>query len=67
MKNNSIQQTAVVTKTAKIPQAAIPGLSDNAFYLMALANQLKKMLGPVSLQHFLATGESVVFTKKHLN
>ena len=64
MKNNSIQQTAVVTRTAKTPQAAILRLSDDAFYLLALVSRLKKLLGPASLQHFLTTGESVLFTNK---
>lgn len=62
MKNNSIQHTAAVTKTAKMLQVTVPRLSDDAFYLMTLASQLKKLLGASSLQHFLATGESVVVT-----
>ena len=64
MNNNSIQQTHVVTKTANMQQTTVPRLSDDAFYLMALASQLKKMLGADSLQHFLATGEFVLLTKK---
>jgi hypothetical protein len=64
MTNYSIQQTAAVIKTAPMEQVAIPRLSDNAFYLIVLMSQLKKLLGPVSLQQFLATGESVVHIKK---
>ena len=64
MKNNSIQQTDVATKTVNMQQVTVPGLSDDAFYLMALASQLKKLLEPTSLQHFLVTGESVVFTRQ---
>ncbi len=64
MKNNSVQQTGVATKTVNMQQAAAPRLSDDAFYLMALACQLKKLLGPASLQYFLATGKLAVFTKK---
>ena len=63
MKINSIQQTAVVRKTNMQPVNA-SRLSDDAFYLMALVSQLKKMLGPFSFQHFLATGEFVILTKK---
>jgi len=64
MKNNSLQQTAVVRKTVSMQPANAPRLSDDAFYLMALVSQLKKMLGPFSVQHFLTTGEFVVPTKK---
>ena len=64
MQNNSIQQTAVVTMNVNMQQVSAPPLSDDAFYLLALACQLKKLLGPVSLQHFLATGETVAFSKK---
>lgn len=39
-------------------------LSDDAFYLIAIGCQLKKLLGPASLQHFIATGETVVFNDK---
>ena len=64
MKNNPFQQTTSVTKTVNMEQLNAPRLSDDAFYLMALVSQLKKMLGPFSLQHFLATGEFAVLTKK---
>ena len=64
MKKNPIQQTAVVTKTVNMQSLNAPRLSDDAFYLMALVSQLKKMLGPFSLQHFLSTGEFAVPTKK---
>ena len=64
MKNNSIQQTAVVRKTVNMQPVNDPRLSDDAFYLMALVSQLKKMLGPFSFQQFLETGEFVVPTKK---
>ncbi len=39
-------------------------LSNKAIYLMVLAGQLKKMLGPASLQHFIETGETVVLSKQ---
>jgi hypothetical protein len=64
MQNNSVQQTDVLTKTVNMHQVVTPQLSDNAFYLLALSCQLKKLLGPASLQHFLTTGETVVFSKK---
>ncbi len=64
MKNNSIQQTGVITKAAKMQKLTVPRLSDEAFYLLALGYQLKKLLGPASVQHFLATGESELFAKK---
>ena len=64
MKTNSIQQTAVVRKTVNMQPVSAPRLSDDAFYLMALVSQLKKMLGPFSFQHFLETGEFVTPTKK---
>ncbi len=64
MKNNSIQQTAVVRRTVNIQQVTVPRLSEDAFYLIALVCQLKTMLGAASLKHFLTTGESVLFTKK---
>jgi hypothetical protein len=64
MKNISVRQTNGLTKTLKLQKTAITPLSENALYLMALASQLKKLLGPASLQHFLATGKSVVFIKK---
>jgi hypothetical protein len=63
MKINSIQQTPVVRKTVNM-QVNAPALSDDAFYLMALVSQIKKMMGPFSFQHFLATGEFVVPAKK---
>jgi hypothetical protein len=64
MKHNSIQQNNVLTNTANIHQMNIPRISDDAFYVMTLASKLKKLLGQASLQHFLATGESVVFTRQ---
>ena len=64
MKNNSIQQTGVVAKAVNMQQVTAPRLSDDAFYLLTLACQLKKLLGPASLEHFLTTGESVVYSKK---
>lgn len=64
MKNNPVKQTVAFTKTVNMQPVTVPWLSDDAFYLLALASQLKKLLGPVSLEHFLATGESVVFCKK---
>lgn len=64
MKNNSVKQTDALTKTVNMQQVIGTQLSDNAFYLLALACQLKKLLGPASLQHFLTTGESMVFSKK---
>jgi|KBSSwiStaDraftv2_1062776.scaffolds.fasta_scaffold828499_2 hypothetical protein len=64
MKDNSIQQTAVVRKTVNMQQANVPRMSDDAFYLMALVSQLKKILGPFSMQHFLTTGEFAVPAKK---
>ena len=64
MKKNPIQQTAVVRKTGNMQPVSAPRLSDDAFYLMALVSQLKKMLGPFSFQHFLATGEFVALTKQ---
>lgn len=64
MKNNLIQQTAVVPKTVNMQQMNAPRLSEDAFYLMTLVSQLKKMLEPFSLQHFLATGDFLVLTKK---
>ncbi len=64
MKNNSVQQTEVLTKTVNMHPETASWLSEDAFYLLALASQLKKLLGPVSLEHFLTTGEAVVFCKK---
>ena len=64
MKNHLTAQANGVTKTAKMQKVIVPRLSNEAFYLMVLACQLKKLLGPASLQHFIATGDSVVFTKK---
>ena len=64
MKNNSIKQTGVVTKIVNMQPVTAPTLSEDAFYLMVLISQLKKLLGPASLQHFLATGESMVFTRQ---
>ena len=64
MKNNSVKQNDGFTKTVNMHQATAPRLSDDAFYLLALVCRLKKLLGPASLQYFLATGKSVVFSKK---
>ena len=64
MKNISINQTGTKLKIVRTEQELNPRLSDDAFYIIALASQLKKLLGPASLQHFLATGETVVFTNK---
>ena len=64
MTKTSIQRAAVVPKTVIMKQVAASRLSDNAFYLMALGSQLKKLLGPASLPHFLATGETIVFNNK---
>ena len=64
MQNLSIQQADVFTKTVNMQQVNAPRLSDDAFYLLALACQLKQLLGPASLPHFLATGETVIYTKK---
>ena len=64
MKNQGIIATTPANKTANIQRNSSSQLSDDAFYLMALTSLLKKTLGPASLQHFLATGETVVFTNK---
>jgi hypothetical protein len=63
MKSHSVQQTDIVKKNLNRQQAAAPGLSNDAFYLMLLASQLKRLLGPASLQYFLATGRPVAFIK----
>ena len=64
MKNNSVQQTGAGKKTVNMQQVTAPRLSDDAFYIMVLCSQLKKLLGPASLQYFLETGKSVVFTRQ---
>ncbi len=64
MKNNSVQQTDASAKTVNMQKVTAPRLSDDAFYLLALASQLKKLLRPVSLEDFLATGEPVILCKK---
>jgi hypothetical protein len=64
MNHNSIQQTDAGTKMVNMQPMNAPRLSDDAFYLMTLVSQLKKMLGSFSVQHFLDTGEYVVCTKK---
>ena len=37
--------------------SATPGLSENAFYLIALASLLRKSVGPGVLRQFLVPGE----------
>lgn len=64
MKNTSTKSTRATMKFTKTNNPTVPGLSDNAFYLMALAGELKKLLGPASLSYFLDTGETVVFSRK---
>lgn len=64
MKNNLINPSETNLKVVRTEQSSNRPLSDNAFYLMALAGELKKLLGPASLSHFLDTGETVVFSRK---
>lgn len=64
MTNHSSQKTGVLTKIVNMQQVTAPRLSDDAFYLLALASRLKELLGPASLSHFLTTGETVAFTKQ---
>ena len=60
MKNRFTRPSAVENeKTAK--------LSERAFYLIALAFQLKKHIGPVSLQQFLTPEKFVVFSDEQRN
>jgi hypothetical protein len=59
MKNRITKLTAVENKTAM--------LSDRAFYLIALAFQLKKHIGPISLQQFLTPEKFVVFNDDQRN
>ena len=53
MKNRITKLSAVENNPA--------GLSDRAFYLIALAFQLKKHIGPLTLQQFLTPEKFVVF------
>lgn len=64
MRSHSLQQTAVVRKTVNMQQPAIPRLSEDAFYLLALASLLKKMLGPASLLHFLGLGQFLRWSER---
>jgi hypothetical protein len=64
MKNNSANTMQAKVKFMNVKRAIATPLSDDAFYVLALASRLKKLLGPASLQHFLATGETVVFNNK---
>lgn len=60
MKNSISKLSAVENnKTAK--------LSERAFYLVALAFQLKKHIGPVTLQEFLTPETFVVFSDEQKN
>ena len=59
MKNRITKLIAVENKTAR--------LSDRAFYLIALAFQLKKHIGPESLQEFLTPEKFVVFNDEIIN
>jgi len=59
MKNNQTELTYVPGKTLKTVQDPLPRLSDDAFYLIALASLLKKMMQPDSLQEFLMQGNFV--------
>lgn len=61
MKNNLIELTNVPEKTMKTAQEPAPRLSDDAFYLIALASLLKKMIRPASVQQFLIPGKFITF------
>ena len=56
-----------ITKLSTVENNKAAKLSDRAFYLIALAFQLKKHLGPVSLQQFLTPEKFVVFSDEQKN
>ena len=64
MKNYLFNQTALSVKSTKTTNCQ--HLSDDAFYLIALISQLKKMLGPVAQQYFPVSGVPVAFNKNVL-
>jgi hypothetical protein len=56
--------TNAAVKFMKTAHKKAAHLSNKAIYLMVLASQLKKLLGPASLQYFIETGETVVLNKQ---
>jgi len=56
-----------ITKLTTIENEKTARLSERAFYLIALAFQLKKHIGHVSLQQFLTPEEFVVFSDDQEN
>ena len=56
-----------ITKLSAVEDNKTAKLSDRAFYLIALAFQLKKHIGTVSLQQFLTPEKFVVFSDERKN
>jgi hypothetical protein len=61
MKNKQIGPTNDREKTLKTVHEPAPRLSDDAFYLIAMASLLKKMIKPYSMRQFLTPGNNVKF------
>jgi hypothetical protein len=53
MKNQTTETSAVETKNTNPPHLYVPRLSDNAFYLIALAVLLRKSVQPAKLKEYL--------------
>ena len=56
-----------ITKLSVAENEKTARLSERAFYVIALAFQLKKHIGPVSLQQFLTPEKFVVFSDEQRN
>jgi len=65
MKNYLFNQTVTSVKSTKTEAANCQRLSDDAFYLIALISQLKKMLGPAA-QHYLPVSAEPVVVNNNL-
>lgn len=57
MKNQTSGTSGVETKNSNLQQPSIPRLSDNAFYLIALAMLLRKSVKPAKLKEYLVPGK----------
>lgn len=59
MKNQGITNSRTKISNTRFQQVQTPGLSDDAFYLIALSFLLKKMMGLALFQQFICSEKIV--------
>jgi len=62
MKNYSVNQPITTVQSVNPGNGVTQKLSDDAFYLIALMSQLKKMIGPAARRYIPSTCKPIDFS-----